>query len=170
MKMSRRAQRMQRHHERRKPFTGFNLVALMDIFTILVFFLLVNSSDVEVLPTTKGLQLPESIASKKPEETLVVMVNDEDIVVRGKKVASVAAVIESSSLVIEPLKSELDYQRQRFAARGRTPDNATPGGEITIMGDKEIPFKLLKKVMVTCTRANYTKISLAVLKKTRRAG
>lgn len=161
---------MQRHHERKKRFTGFNLVALMDIFTILVFFLLVNSSDVEVLPTTKGLKLPESISSKKPEETLVVMVNDEDILVRGKKVASVAAVIDSPSLVIEPLRAELTYQRQRFTARGQAPENVTPGGEITIMGDKEIPFKLLKKVMVTCTRANYTRISLAVLKKTRPEG
>lgn len=161
---------MQRHHKRKKPLTGLNLVALMDIFTILVFFLLVNSSDVEVLPTTKGLKLPESIASKKPAETLVVMVNDEDILVRGKKVASVAAVIESPSLVIEALRSELAHQRQRSANTGEAPENTTPGGEVTIMGDKEIPFKLLKKVMVTCTRANYTRISLAVLKKTRQEG
>lgn len=161
---------MQRHHERKKRFTGFNLVALMDIFTILVFFLLVNSSDVEVLPTTKGLKLPESVASKKPEETLVVMVNDQNILVRGKKVASVAAVVASPSLVIEPLKSELDYQSKRSLNKSKGSGKSTAQREITIMGDKEIPFKLLKKVMVTCTRANYTKISLAVLKKTRQEG
>ncbi|MFQ6022370.1 MAG: ExbD/TolR family protein [Acidiferrobacterales bacterium] len=161
---------MQRHHERKKRFTGFNLVALMDIFTILVFFLLVNSSDVEVLPTTKGLKLPESVASKKPEETLVVMVNDQNILVRGKKVASVAAVVASPSLVIEPLKSELDYQSKRSLNKSKGSGKSTAQREITIMGDKEIPFKLLKKVMVTCTRANYTKISLAVLKKTRQGG
>ncbi|MFQ6021221.1 MAG: ExbD/TolR family protein [Acidiferrobacterales bacterium] len=168
MKMSRRAKRMQRHHDRGKRLTGFNLVALMDIFTILVFFLLVNSSDVEVLPTTKGLKLPESVAKKKPEETLVVMVNDKDILVKGKKVVSVASVINSPSLVIEGLKSELDYQAKRTATK--TTSKATAQREITIMGDKEIPFKLLKKVMVTCTRANYTKISLAVLKKTAQKG
>ncbi len=161
---------MQRHHDRKKRFTGLNLVALMDIFTILVFFLLVNSSDVEVLPTTKGLKLPESVAKKKPEETLVIMVNDENILVRGKKVASVASVIDSPSLVIEPLKSELDYHWQRSFNKGKASKQSTAAREITIMGDKEIPFKLLKKVMVTCTRANYTKISLAVLKKARQEG
>ena len=165
MKTSRRAQRMRRHHERKKRFTGFNLVALMDIFTILVFFLLVNSSDVEVLPSTKGMNLPESIATKKPEETLVIMVNDEDILVRGKKIATVTDALSTSSLVIEPLREELVYQRNRSIA-GRS----AVGGEITIMGDKQIPFTLLKKVMVTCTRANYTKISLAVLKKTHQEG
>jgi biopolymer transport protein TolR len=168
MKMSRRAKRMERQHKRRKRSSGFNLVALMDIFTILVFFLLVNSSDVEVLPSTKGLKLPESVANKKPEETLVVMVNDEDILVRGKKVASVQAVMASRALVIQPLKTELDYQSKR--SRVKTSDGAKARREITIMGDKEIPFELLKKVMVTCTRANYTKISLAVLKKTLKSG
>ena len=83
MKMSRRAKRMERHHKRGRRLPGFNLIALMDIFTILVFFLLVNSSDVEVLPNTKSLKLPESVANKKPEETLVVMVNDKDILVGG---------------------------------------------------------------------------------------
>lgn len=158
---------MQRHHGRRKPFTGFNLVALMDIFTILVFFLLVNSGEVQVLPTTQGLKLPESVASKTPRETLVIMVNNRDILVQGKKVASVASVMASSSLVIEPLKAELDYQFKRSTETSGAP---TGEREITIMGDKEIPFKLLKKVMVTSARANYTKISLAVLKKTPKEG
>lgn len=164
MKMSRRAKRMERQHKRGRRSTGFNLVALMDIFTILVFFLLVNASDVEVLPSTKGLKLPESVANKKPEETLVVMVNDQDILVRGKKIASVQSVMASSALVIQPLKAELDYQSKR--SRVATSEGAKTKREITIMGDQKIPFELLKKVMVTCTRANYTKISLAVLKKT----
>ncbi|MCZ6574883.1 MAG: biopolymer transporter ExbD [Gammaproteobacteria bacterium] len=157
---------MQRHHDRRKPFTGFNMVALMDIFTILVFFLLVNSGEVEVLPTTKSLKLPESVATKRPEETLVIMVTDQDILIRGKRIVSVAAIIDSPSLVIEPLKAELDYLSKR--SRGKRESSTRRA--ITIMGDKEIPFKLLKKVMVTCTRANYTTISLAVLKKTRQEG
>ncbi len=164
MKMSRRAKRMERHHKRGRRLPGFNLIALMDIFTILVFFLLVNSSDVEVLPNTKSLKLPESVANKKPEETLVVMVNDKDILVGGKKIASVQAVMASPALVIQPLKAELDYQSKR--SRVRTPEGTRAKREITIMGDRKIPFELLKKVMITCTRANYTKISLAVLKKT----
>lgn len=159
---------MQRHHDRKRLRSGFNLVALMDIFTILVFFLLVNSSDVEVLPTTKGLKLPESVATKKPEETLVVMVSDEDILIRGKKIASVKSIMNSGTLVIDALKTELDYESRRSLSNTRIASRAER--EITIMGDKEIPFQLLKRVMITCARASYTKISLAVLKKGPQAG
>lgn len=168
MKTSRRAKRMQRHHDRKRLLAGFNLVALMDIFTILVFFLLVNSSDVEVLPTTKGLKLPESLASKKPQETLVVMVNDKDILVRGKRIASVKGVMQSDALVIDALKAELEYESRRTISTAQRAPKAER--EITIMGDKEIPFRLLKRVMITCARANYTRISLAVLKKGPQAG
>ena len=61
MVKSARAKRMEKHHKRHGKNVGLNLVSLMDIFTILVFFLLVNSSDVETLPNAKDLQLPESI-------------------------------------------------------------------------------------------------------------
>ena len=53
MVRSGRAKRMEKHHKRNKSTAALNLVSLMDIFTILVFFLLVNSSDVETLPSTK---------------------------------------------------------------------------------------------------------------------
>ena len=167
MVKSRRAQRMDRHHKRNKATAALNLVSLMDIFTILVFFLLVNSSDVEVLPTTKGLKLPESVASKKPQETLVVMVNDEDIVIRGKRIASVRSVMQSGTLVIDALQAELEHEARRSISAAR---KAPKEREITIMGDKQIPFQLLKRVMITCARAHYTRISLAVLKKGAQAG
>lgn len=163
MKMSRRARRMERHHKRNKPFTGFNMVALMDIFTILVFFLLVNSSDVQSLPNTKSVKLPESIAEKLPKETIVVVVSAEDIIVQGRKVASVSSVRNSNSLIIRPLQQALSVYAQRAMAKRKSkkPFN----GEVTIMGDKNISFLLLKKIMVTCAQARYGRISLAVMQK-----
>ena len=159
---SRRAQRMERRHERARKVVGLSLVSLMDIFTILVFFLLVNSSDGEVLPTAKAVRLPESIAEKTPKPTLVVTVNDQDILVQGRKVASVAAVLGAGTdLIIEPLKTELEYQARR--ARG----NGEKARAVTIMGDKEIPYSLLKRIMLTCVRAKYENISLAVLRRER---
>ena len=89
MVKSRRAKRMETHHKRNKASGTLNLVSLMDIFTILVFFLLVNSSDVEVLPNDKDMQLPESIAEEKAKETVVIMIGDEDIIVQGTPVAKV---------------------------------------------------------------------------------
>jgi biopolymer transport protein ExbD len=168
MKMSRRAKRMERHHKRMKRATALNMVSLMDIFTILVFFLLISSSSGDVLPSTKSVKLPESLADKKPKETVIILVNRDHILVQGRKVADVAAVINSSSAVIAPLKEELDLQTRSIVKRV---DAANPfNGEVTIMGDKEIPYKLLKKIMLTCTQANYGNISLAVMQKAETKG
>ncbi len=164
MKMSRRATRMERHHKRSKMMASLNMVSLMDIFTILVFFLLVNSSDVETLPSVKSVKLPESVAEKAPKQTVVVVVDGEDILVQGRKIASVASAMNSASDVILALKTELDYQ----AARTLPVPSTNPAGaplEITIMGDKEIPYRLLKKIMLTCVSAKFENISLAVVKK-----
>lgn len=163
MKMSRRARRMDRHHKRSRSLAELNMVSLMDIFTILVFFLLVNSSDVEILPSVKSVKLPESVAEKSPKQTVVIVVNDQDILVQGRKVASVSEVFNTDGELIAPLKSELDYQKSRDTAIKRA---GVTGHEITIMGDKEIPYRLLKRIMVTCVRAQYDNISLAVMKKT----
>jgi len=163
MEMSRRAQRMERHHKRKKQTVALNMVSLMDIFTILVFFLLISSSSGESLPNAKSIKLPESIAEKKPKETLTVVVSNEYILVQGRKIVTVAKVLSTKGLVINELKKELQLQTKRIV-RVRTSGKPF-NGEVTIMGDKEIPYKLLKKIMVTCTKASYGRISLAVVKK-----
>ncbi len=160
MEQSRRAQRMARHHRRNRRSAPLNLVSLMDIFTILVFFLLVNSSDVEVLPSAKTIDLPQSIAEEKPRETVVVMVTDDDILVQGRRVSGVAEALAAPGPAIAPLQAALEDQAARTLRRhsGNAP-------EVTIMGDREIPYRLLKKVMVSCTLARYGKVSLAVMQK-----
>ena len=165
MKASRRAKRMGRHHARTKRQAGLNMVSLMDIFTILVFFLLVSSSSVQDLPNAKQIKLPESVAEQLPKETVVVMVGDSDIVVQGRKVADVAEVMKTKSLEIPALKAELDQLAGRKLTQSG-PDGKPLPREVTIMGDKAIPFALLKKIMLTCTKASYSNISLAVLRKT----
>jgi biopolymer transport protein ExbD len=154
---------MDRHHLRHKKGVALNLVSLMDIFTILVFFLLVNSSDVEVLPNAKDVQLPESIAEIKARESVVILVTDTEILVQGRVVSRIDDVLANDDLVIPALKDALVAQagRQRL-----TNDDDDEGREVTIMGDKEIPYHLLKRVMATCTDADYARLSLAVLQKT----
>ena len=163
MAKSSRAKRMNRRHERAKSGGGLNLVSLMDIFTILVFFLLVNSSDVEVLPNAKEIQLPESIAEEKAKETVVILIGDEDIIVQGTPIARVDEVIARSGNDIPELRQALLSQNDRVLRREAQDDIA--GREVTIMGDKDIPYRLLKKVMATCTQSDYGQISLAVLQK-----
>ena len=163
MVKSARAKRMAKHHKRNRGAGALNLVSLMDIFTILVFFLLVNSSDVETLPNAKDLQLPESIAEEKAKETVVILIGEEDIIVQGTPVAKVADVMKLRGNDIPALRQALKSQNDRVLRREAQDDVA--GREVTIMGDKEIPYRLLKKVMATCTQSDYGQISLAVLQK-----
>jgi biopolymer transport protein ExbD len=164
MSVSRRAKRMNRHHARTKRSAGLNMVSLMDIFTILVFFLLVSSSSVQDLPNAKQIKLPESVSDQLPKETVVIVVGAQDIVVQGRKVASVVDVARSNDVEIKPLKEELLRLTGR-KVRTTTADGKPIPREVTIMGDKKIPFNLLKKIMLTCTKANYVNISLAVMHK-----
>ncbi len=165
MKASRRIRRMERHHKRREDRNAsLNMVSLMDIFTILVFFLLVSAANTEVLPTPKRLVLPESTAQKAPKENLVIMVNRESVLLQGRPVARVAEVRQDRNSVIRGLLVELkrEVARKQRQTRGRF-DPKKQG--VTIMGDRQIPYDLLKKVMLTCASADLTNISLAVTRK-----
>jgi biopolymer transport protein TolR len=156
---------LQRRAERRSRNNSsldMNLVALIDIFTILIFFLL-SSSGVEVLNSSKAVKLPPSIAEKQPRETVVVTVTGSEILVEGRLVARVADVLNAPEDLIAPLKAELDLlQANRKVIRA---DNQAASKAVTIMGDKEIPYRLLRKVMVTAARADYADVSFAVVKK-----
>lgn len=157
-------QKRQERRDRNKTTLDMNLVSLIDIFTLLIFFLLSNTSAVEVLPSTKAVKLPESTADKQPKETVVLVVNATDILVQGRKVASVADVIASDQDLIEPLKAELDLQAKVQTVRKEAGTDPNVRA-ITIMGDKDISYRLLRKVMVTCARANFSEVSFAVTPK-----
>ncbi len=155
MEVSRRARRMDRHHKLAKQ-GGLNLVSLMDIFTILVFFLLVNSSNTQQLPSNKELTLPQSVAKKAPAETLVIVITKKDVLVQGQKVADIASLLASEEDSIPALKKELD-----FLAGGIPAEQFKTGARVTIMGDENIPYDLVRKILTTCQQANFTKIAFA---------
>ena len=164
MQMSRRALRMERHHKRMKRAgSGLNLVSMMDIFTILVFFLLVSSGETEVLPNPKDIKLPESAALERARETVVVMVTGDNILVQGRPVATVAGALSGEGMVIPELESALRQQTDRVMIQQAKADIALR--EVTILGDRELPYRLLKRVMASCTAAEFGQISLAVVQK-----
>ncbi len=137
-----------------------NLVSLIDVFTILIFFLLSNSG-VETLPAA-SVHLPESTAKKDPKETLVIVVNGSEITVEGRKVADVAPLATATDDMIPGLKAELDQIAARPVALA---ENAAKAHAVTIMGDKAIPYQVLRKVMYTAARADFTDVSFAVNQK-----
>lgn len=136
-----------------------NLVSLIDVFTILIFFLLAQVGPIETLPSPKAVQLPMSTAEKEPKPAVVLVVSGTEILVEGRKVADLVAVAGQKDDLIAPLKAELDQQAQRVAVRT---ENKKATNAITIMSDKDIPYHVLRKVMVTCAQANFGDVSFAL--------
>ena len=167
MKMSKRAKRMEAHHKRNKQ-PGLNLVSLMDIFTILVFFLLVSSSNVQQLPNKKDIRLPTSIAKKAPRETLIISVTRRNILVQGREVAILDQISVDDDR-IAGLEKELRFQFSKTSSIST--DTEKPRGKaITIMGDENIPYELLRKILATCRETNYTQIAFAAMQKVQSNG
>ncbi len=165
MKDSRRTIRMERHHKRRgDKSASLNMVSLMDIFTILVFFLLVSAADSEILPSPKAIKLPESTTDKRPKENVIIMVNNNTVLLQGKTIANTDAIARSK----DPIIPELIQQLQRLDAESQQRKDDKPASKrgVTIMGDKQIHYQLLKKIMLSCATAKYSNISLAVMQKT----
>lgn len=161
MKQSRRAKRMQRNHKRNAQKSLLNLTALMDIFTILVFFLMLNQNDSDV-QNNDAIQLPQSIASNELQDSVRVLVTKDDVLVQGRLVAKTSDILKSQNEIIKPLKEELDYLASRSVL---PPELKETGRPITIMGDKDTPYTVLKRVMDTCAKAEFNNIALAVSQK-----
>jgi biopolymer transport protein ExbD len=161
MNDSRRMRRMER--SKRNAVGKLNLTSLMDVFTILVFFLLINSGSSDVMTPPKEVDLPDSVVESKPRETVVVMVTEQMVLVMGEPVGSVQEIIAEPSSVFEPITNKLLRQKSRVI--GTSTKTIAESSEVTILAHKTVPFKLLKKIMSSCTNAGYGKISLAVIEK-----
>ena len=121
-----------------------------------------SASGVELLASPKAVKLPESFTEKAPKETILLVVSGTEILVDGRKVANVADVMATKGDLIEPLKAELDLLANRVIVRA---ENQEKSKAITIMGDQNIPYQLLRKVMYTSARANFSDVSFAVRRK-----
>ena len=160
MKSSRRIKRMSK--KRLKLLTKMNLTSLMDVFTILVFFLLVNSGAAEVMESPKEIELPESKVESKPRETVVIHVSQDQVIVQGKAVATVEEVIAQAG-DIAAVKEELALIGSNII--GVSTQQVAKSQEITILADRQVPFSVIKQVMSSCTSEGYGRISLAVMQK-----
>ena len=167
MKFMGRAARMARHHKRNKAEGEINLVSMIDMLTVLVFFLLVYSSqNVEILPSAKDVQLPQSMAEQEARDAVVVIISETEILMNGQSLGRISDILATQELIIPALKSALENQVGRVLdASTQTEEERIAGREVTIMADKEIPYQLLKRVMATSTAADYGQLSLAVLQK-----
>jgi len=160
MRKSRRIKRMSRN---RTKITKMNLTSLMDVFTILVFFLLVNSGSVEVLDTPKDVKLPEGMVEEKPRETVVIFISPEQVLVQGSPVASVSDILDGNEEGYDPIAVKLAQIRDSVV--GPATLAVSDSQEVTILADKSVPFLVVRKVMSLCTGEGYENVSLAVIQK-----
>jgi len=160
MRNTRRIKRMSRN---RVKITKMNLTSLMDVFTILVFFLLVNSGSVEVLDAPKDVTLPESRVEAKPRETVVIFVSPEEVLVQGKLVAFVEDILNDKATAVEPIMARLAQLKENIV--GNSTRTVAASQEVTILADRSVPFTVVKTIMSTCTSEGYENVSLAVIQK-----
>lgn len=162
-----RASRIVRHHKGKAKAVVINLVAMIDMLTVLVFFLLVYSTEqVTVVPDKKEVQLPQSISETQITNTVVVIVGEHEIIVHGKPVARIDEVLADNDAVIPALQAELEADATDMVRLAALPEEERIAlRKVTIMADKELPFVLLREVMATSTAAGYGQLSLAVLQK-----
>lgn len=155
------SKRMRRMGRSKKKLPDLNLTALMDVFTILVFFLLFHSGG-DAMEAPKQIELPNSVVETKPKETVTIMVSSEMVLVQGEAVISTPELLADSGAVTEITDRLEQLERNIIGISTRT---VAESKEVTILADKTIPFKVLKKIMSACTGSGYGKISLAVIQK-----
>ncbi len=159
----RNSRRMKRMGRSKRKVTGINLTPLMDVFTILVFFLLFHSSGSDILETPRQIKLPDSVVETKPRETVVIMVSPEVVVVQGVAVIPTPELLDDRIEMVTEITERLDQLEHNII--GISTKAVAQSKEVTILADKTIPFKVLKKIMSTCTGSGYGRISLAVIQK-----
>jgi biopolymer transport protein TolR len=159
--------RIKRHRERRHGANHFALIPFIDMMTILVVFLLAHTAEVDILPNTKNISIPQSISDRKPSAAVVVMITKDSLYVDGNLVGSVQDLVANQGPFYAPLRTALMAQNDRSIRSAQQTDIAKR--EVTIMGDKSTPYSVLKKIMLTCSEAEYGKVSFAVVERERAA-
>lgn len=147
----------------RRKIPKMNLTSLMDVFTILVFFLLVNTGSVEIMEAPKTVTLPESRVETKPRETIVIFISPDEVLVQGEPVALVANILDDNAATVGNIAARLAELNEQVL--GPSTRNVAESREVTILADKSVPFAVVKKVMSTCTREGIENISLAVIQR-----
>jgi hypothetical protein len=145
----------------RKPtkVIKLNLVAIIDIFTILVFFLMVSSSGGEVIENIHNIHLPDSISETLPQQTLKILITGQELRVDEQRI-DISRDLQNHADILASLHQVL--QRHAAEQGALTDVEREKGLAVTVMGDANVPYDVLKKVLATCAQSDYRNVALAV--------
>jgi biopolymer transport protein ExbD len=140
------------------------LNSLIDIFTIIIIFLLTASITGFSMTLTPGITIPKASFFSAPESTAIISVTNQYIAIDSKKVIEVEKLEQDGRSSIKELKKNLLAVKATALDTNKLNPNFKFSGMVTIEGDKDISFNLLQRIMRTCAEAGFPRISLAVLK------
>ncbi|MHB8481249.1 MAG: ExbD/TolR family protein [Nitrospiria bacterium] len=134
-----------------------NLTAMVDVFTVLLVFLLKSYAVEGSINTPVPVSLPSSTASASSEMTINITVTEMGLFLENMRIED-----PTFQSMETPDIPRLDHDLKAFLQKN-------PGlpkeKKVTILGDKKIPYYLLKKVIYTCSQNDLSDISLAVYQK-----
>jgi biopolymer transport protein ExbD len=153
------------HAGRKSLYAPLNLVAYIDMMTMLVIFLLQQfSSTGEVLYMQKDIKLPDAQHGQMIEIAPVVAISAQQIVVTGVKVADIPDLDRDSGyLNIPALEERLRDEKKRREFIHKADPDSRWDGVVNIQADRAVPFRIVKRVMYSCGVAGYFNVNFAAL-------
>lgn len=162
VRLSRRAKRIMRRHQRKPSVVPLNLVSMIDVFTVLVFFLLVTTNNIDALRNPRELALPSSLSTDQPSiQAPLITITKQAILVQGAQVMTLdEAMASPAGKPLDPIRSRL-LQVGIVQVAGADAGKTTRG-EINVMADKDTPYAVLQKVLATCGSNKFARIAISV--------
>ncbi len=156
-----------RRKVKRQEEAGLIITSLIDIFVIvLVFLLRTISAEGNLLTSADNLVLPMSATAKSPTEVSLILVGDNhQIAVDGNPLISTEKVLKQDSLIVAPVLEVLTKKRDEEKKAEMLGIIKESTGKIVVELDKNMPYDIVTKLMATCGYAGYNNIKFAVTRK-----
>ena len=158
---------------KRNVVAVLQLTAMVDMFTVLVVFLLQNyASTNQILPISDRVALPKATSTAQLVPSLVVTLSKESLSFNGKDLASFDEIKSNTEWTIEPLKEEVaqsiaqlreEKKKDFVVTRKEGGIKIFPYEKMTLQADENIDMLSIKKVMFTLTEAGIKEINFAVI-------
>lgn len=152
--------RHSRQRQKKQQVSQLSLTSLMDIFTILVFFLLISAQNPVQMPSLKDLTLPTSITSDSIDRSMTLVIAKNEIRVNDQVV-----------MRFDPNATNQDFQalaqvlaEQRLVQKPTQTLNGVAQYQVVIMADQKLPYSFLRQVMRACSEQQFGEVSFAVLR------
>lgn len=153
-------------HGKKGTFADLLITPLVDMFVIIVLFLIANfSATGEVLMMKSDIQLPEAIHVKEIEAAPVIMVSGAQVIVDGNVLGRVEDMMHGDDLDVPQLEEKLREMKKQYVDLHTAANDADGAfkGDINIQATREVQFKVIKKVMFSCATSGFNNINFAVL-------